>query len=165
MKNGNKGRAVKLFKSIKALTVVTAVSVTAMTGVAQADIVNRSFCIWDPIGANGPLFNVMKASKPSALKMGVNLDLKAYTDEKIAAEDFKAGQCDSVLITGTRAREFNKFTGSLEAIGAITSRGEMEMILQTLTQPKAATLMKSGNYEVAGILPAGAIYLLSLIHI
>lgn len=136
-----------------------AVSASAVSGVAQADMMKRSFCVWDPVGANGPLFNVMKSAKPSAMKWGIDLELKAYTDEKIAAEDFKAGQCDSVLLTGTRAREFNKFTGSLEAIGGIPGNEEMKMILQTLTQPKAAKLMKSGEYEVAGILPAGAIYL------
>lgn len=141
------------------MSVAAAVSATTLSGVAQAEMIDRSFCVWDPIGANGPLFNVMKSAKPSAMKWGINLELRAYTDEKIAAEDFKAGQCDSVLLTGTRAREFNKFTGSLEAMGAIPSGDEMKMVLQTLTQPKAAKLMKSGEYEVAGILPAGAIYL------
>ena len=149
----------KVLKNLKALSVAAAVSVSTMSGVAQADMLDRSFCVWDPVGANGPLFNVMKSAKPSAMKWGINLELKAYTDEKIAAEDFRAGQCDSVLLTGTRAREFNKFTGSLEAMGAIPSQEEMKMILQTLTQPKAAKLMKSGEYEVAGILPAGSIYL------
>lgn len=149
----------KLLKNIKALSVAAAVTATSFSSVAQADMINRSLCVWDPIGANGPLFNVMKSAKPSAMKWGINLELKAYTDEKIAAEDFRAGQCDSVLLTGTRAREFNKFTGSLEAMGAIPSSKEMRMVLQTLTQPKAAKLMVSGEYEVAGILPAGAIYL------
>ncbi|RMF19918.1 MAG: hypothetical protein D6758_00650, partial [Gammaproteobacteria bacterium] len=126
---------------------------------AHAELPKRSFCIFDPIGANGPLFNVMKSAKPAALKWGVELEMRAYTDEKIAAEDFKAGQCDSVLLTGTRARDFNKFTGSLEAMGAIQSDAQMKMLLQTLSGPKAAKLMRSGDYEVAGILPAGAIYL------
>lgn len=119
----------------------------------------RSFCVFDPVGANGPLFNLMKESKTVALKAGVELELRAYTDEKIAAEDFKAGQCDSVLLTGTRAREFNKFTGTLEAMGAITSNDQLRLILQTLHSPKGAKFMKEGSYEVAGVLPAGAIYL------
>ncbi|MCP5163237.1 MAG: hypothetical protein H6999_06085 [Hahellaceae bacterium] len=130
-----------------------------MSGAAQADLSKRSLCIFDPIGANGPLFSLMKSAKPSAMKWGVDLELNAYTDEKIAAEDFKAGQCDSVLLTGTRAREFNSFTGTLEAMGGIPGEEEMKMILATLNQPKAASLLKSGDYEVAGILPAGAIYL------
>ncbi|MFE8070175.1 DUF6091 family protein [Marinobacteraceae bacterium S3BR75-40.1] len=124
-----------------------------------ADLPKRSFCVFDPVGANGPLFNVMKSAKTEAMKWGVDLEMRAYTDEKIAAEEFKAGQCDSVLLTGTRAREFNNFTGSLEAIGAIPGEKEMRMVLQTLNQPKAADLLTNGKYEVAGILPAGSIYL------
>lgn len=148
-----------LLKKIKALTVAATVSTAALSGTAQADMMKRTFCVWDPIGANGPLYNVMKSAKPKAIKWGIDLQLKAYTDEKIAAEDFKAGQCDTVLLTGTRVREFNKFTGSLEAMGALPTTEEMKMVLKTLGQPKAAKLMRNGNYEVAGIIPAGAIYL------
>lgn len=126
---------------------------------ANAELLKRNFCVWDPVGANGPLFSLMKQTKPQAMKWGVDLELLPYTDEKIASEDFKAGQCDSVLLMGTRAREFNKFTGSLEALGAIPTNEEMRMVLETLSQPKASTLLKNGNYEVAGILPAGAVYL------
>ncbi|ARU57612.1 TRAP transporter solute binding subunit [Oleiphilus messinensis] len=145
-------------KSLK--KIITALGATALlANQAHAEAIDRKFCIFDPIGHNGPLFNVMKSSKPTALKWGVNFELSAYTDEKIAAEDFKAAQCDAVLLTGTRAREFNKFTGSLEALGAIPGDQEMQMILQTLNQPKAAKLLTNGNYEVAGILPAGAVYL------
>jgi hypothetical protein len=125
----------------------------------QQEILERSFCVFDPVGANGPLFAIAKTFKPVALKQGINFDLRAYTDEKIAAEDFKAGQCDGVLLTGTRAREFNKFTGSLEAIGAVPGEEEMRLLYNTLSQPKARSLMIDGSYEVAGVLPAGAIYL------
>ncbi|MCG8611529.1 MAG: DUF6091 family protein [Pseudomonadales bacterium] len=144
---------------IKAAAVVAASTAAFASFNVNADALDRKFCIFDPIGNNGPLFNVMKSAKPAALKWGVNLELSAYTDEKIASEDFKAGQCDAVLLTGTRAREYNKFTGSLEALGAIPGDQEMQMILQTLNQPKASQLMTSGNYEIAGILPAGAVYL------
>ncbi len=128
-------------------------------GAVQADPVKKSFCVWDAVGANGPVYSLMKSSKPAALKWGVDLELKAYTDEKIAAEDFKAGQCDSVLLTGTRAREFNRFTGTLEALGAIPSDEEMRTVLATLSQEKAARYLQNGNYEIAGIIPAGAVYL------
>ncbi len=126
---------------------------------AQSEVLERSFCVFDPVGANGPLFAIAKTFKPMALKQGIKMDLRAYTDEKVAAEDFKAGQCDSVLLTGTRAREFNKFTGSLEAIGAVPGEEEMRLLYNTLSQPKARPFMIDGEYEVAGVLPAGAIYL------
>ncbi|AHI30225.1 hypothetical protein AU14_15800 [Marinobacter similis] len=68
----------------------------------QGETLKRSFCVFDPVGANGPLFAITKTFQPVALKQGIKLNLRAYTDEKVAAEDFKAGQCDAVLLTGTR---------------------------------------------------------------
>ncbi len=151
----------KIRKTTLKSALAVAVTACAIVAPTQAEVVKRSFCVWDPIGANGPLFNIMKATKPAAIKWGVELDLKAYTDEKVVAEDFKAEQCDAVLVTGTKAREFNKFTGSLDALGALPSDEEMRIMLETLTSPKAAKLLKSGKYEIAGILPAGSVYLYS----
>lgn len=126
---------------------------------AQGKVLERSFCVFDPVGANGPLFAITKTFQPVALQHGIKLDLRAYTDEKVAAEDFKAGQCDAVLLTGTRAREFNKFTGSLEAMGAVPGEQEMRLLYNTLSQPKARPFLVDGPYEVAGLFPAGAVYL------
>ncbi|AZZ95166.1 hypothetical protein EUZ85_01480 [Hahella sp. KA22] len=120
----------------------------------------RSYCVFDPLGAAGPVYNLMKATRIQALNWGYDLELNAYTDEKIAADDFRAGQCDAVLLTDVRARDFNRFTGTLVALGAIPGYGELKTILQTLAQPKAAKLMTSGDFEVAGLLPAGAVYVL-----
>ena len=57
--------------------------------------------------------------------MGVDFRLRAYTDEKIAIDDFKAQQCDAVLMTGARARPFNKFAATIEAIGAVPTNDIM----------------------------------------
>lgn len=140
---------------------ISALAVLALSTVSEAaeQPLERSFCVFDPVGANGPLFAITKTFRPIALKEGIKLDLRAYTDEKVAAEDFKAGQCDAVLLTGTRAREFNKFTGSLEAMGAIPGEKEMRLLFNTLSQPKARPFLINGDYEVAGVFPAGAVYL------
>ena len=129
---------------------VTAVSVQAAE--------KRNFCIFDPLGATGPVFNLTKATKVKALAWGYDLEMSAYTDEKIASDDFKAGQCDAVLLTDVRAREYNNFTGTLVAVGAIPGYSELETIMQTLATPKASQLMLEGKYEIAGIAPAGAVY-------
>lgn len=126
---------------------------------AEESLLERSFCVFDPVGANGPLFAITKTFQPVAMKEGIKLDLRAYTDEKVAAEDFKAGQCDAVLLTGTRAREFNKFTGSLEAMGAVPGEEEMRLLYNTLSQAKARPFLVDGPYEVAGVFPGGAVYL------
>ena len=116
-------------------------------------------CVYDPIGANGPLFQSFGYFKTEALAWGVEIELKAYMDERIAAEDFKAGKCDLVNVPGFRARAFNRFTGTIDSIGALPSYDHLKIVLQTLASAKAAPLMVSGDYEVISIIPAGAIFL------
>ena len=60
----------------------------------------RKFCVFDIIGANGDIYNIMKDYKTAAVAWGVDVELKPFTDEKIAAEDLKAGQCDAAVLTG-----------------------------------------------------------------
>lgn len=116
-------------------------------------------CVWDISGTQGDVYNMMKDYKLAAARWGANIELKPYTDEKIASEDFKAGQCDAVVMTGLRGRQFNGFTGSLDSLGSQPSYKHVEMVLGTLAKPNAAQLMVSGNYEVVGIMPMGAAYL------
>lgn len=132
----------------------------ASMNVSAADLPKRTFCVFDIVGKSGPVYNAMQEYKLEALKWGVDLELKPFTDEKIAAEEFKAGTCDAAGITGMRGRGFNPFTGTLDSIGAIPSYDQMKVVLEKLATPQMAALMKKGEYEVAGIMPAGAAYLL-----
>lgn len=129
--------------------------------VVHADPITRLFCVFDPVGTKGPLFNIMKEAQSISLGWGIKLNMTAYTDEGVAEADFRAKQCDAVLLTGTRARNFNTFTGSIEAMGAIPTIEDMRLVLGTLMQPKAYPLMVENGVEVTGIYPAGAIYLLT----
>lgn len=128
---------------------------SALTQAAE----QKTFCVYDPLGGNGSIFGMMKDYKTVALEWGVDFRLRAYTDEKIAIDDFKAQQCDAVLMTGARARPFNKFAATIEAIGAVPTNDIMRNAVATISSPKAAKLMVEGKYEMAGMLPAGPIYL------
>lgn len=123
------------------------------------DLPLRSFCSWDPVGAGGPVVSMVREMEPKAIGWGARLQVKVYTDEGIAANDFKAGKCDIVLLTEVAVREFNHFTGTLGAVGAIPSVEELRTLLTTLAQPKAKPLMVEGRYEVAGILPIGSVFI------
>ena len=124
----------------------------------SADLVKRTFCVWDPVGSNGPYANLMKEIKIKAINWGVDLKISAYTDENVAANYFKTGQCDSVAVTEISSRAYNSFTGSIGAVGALPTMAELKMVLEVLAQPKAAKHMTNGPFEVAGILPVGSIY-------
>lgn len=131
-----------------------ALSVSAVAAPAK-----QVLCVWDISGTQGDVYNMMKDYKLAAARWGANIELKPYTDEKIASEDFKAGQCDAVVMTGLRGRQFNGFTGSLDSLGSQPTYKHVEKVLATLSKPNAAKLMVSGNYEVAGLTPMGAAYL------
>lgn len=118
----------------------------------------QNFCVYDPVGAQGQAFAIAKDYALAARAWGVNLTLQAYTDDRVAAEDFKAGQCDGVAITGLRGRAFNLFAGSVDSIGAIPSYAHLRAVLEVMASPKVADLMRSGAYEVVGVMPLGAAY-------
>ena len=89
----------------------------------------------------------MKEYRIAALGWGVDFKLKPYTDEKTAAEDFKAGQCDGVVLTGTRVRSFQKFTGTIEAMGAVPSYDHLRSLvgylqIQSWLHAKRVVIMK-----------------------
>lgn len=134
---------------------------TAVQTTVPGTLETRSvkMCVYDPIGQSGPLFQSFLFFKTESLRWGLEIELTAYMDERIAAEDFKAGVCDLVNVPGFRARAFNRFTGTIDSIGSLPTYEHLKMVLQVLATEKAAPLMISGDYEVISIIPAGAIFL------
>lgn len=118
----------------------------------------RTFCVYDPLGAQGALYAQARDYAVTAKGWGVVIALHAYTDERVAAEDFRAGRCDGVAITGLRGRAFHPYVGSLDAIGAVPSYQHLRMVIQILASAQGEAGMRRGDYEVAGIIPLGAAY-------
>lgn len=130
-------------------------------GMAQAFAgESRTLCVYDPSGANGDAYATMKDYQVAATQWGVDFELRPYTNEKTASDEFKAKKCDAVFLTGVRARGFSKFASTLEAMGALPSYDLLGDAISLLAQPKSAPLMKSGDYETAMIMPMGAVYLM-----
>lgn len=115
-------------------------------------------CIWDLLGEQGDATNLAKDYALAARSWGANIKLKIYTNEGVAADDFKAGQCDGVLMTGLRGRQFNQFTGSIDSVGSIPSYTHMRDVIDLLANPRLAPRMVSGPYEMVGAVPVGAAY-------
>ena len=120
---------------------------------------SKSLCIFDLLGANGPNYAQMKDYRIAALAWGVDFQLQPYMSERNAAADFKSGFCDAVSFTGIQSRQFNPFTGTLDAMGAIPSYDHLKIVINTISSEHAAPLMINGPYEVAGVIPIGAAYL------
>lgn len=119
----------------------------------------RTLCVFDPGGRNGDAFGIMIGLQNAAVAWGFALDLVPYTDEAIAATDFAAGKCDAALLTGLRTRGFVPFAGTIEAIGAVSSNDVLASMVSSLAKPGAEKLLTNDKYQVAGIFPAGQVYL------
>ncbi|WP_335970136.1 putative solute-binding protein [Acinetobacter bereziniae] len=138
-----------------ALIVATGLLVAVSTTQAK-----QVMCVFDLVGKNGDVFTLMKDYQLAAKNWGADLELKVNSNEAVIAEDFKAGKCDAVSITGMRGRQFNSFTGSLDAIGAIPDLNLAVKIMQGLASPNFAKYMTNGKYEVVGVIPVGDAFLM-----
>lgn len=141
----------------------------AILGATTQVHAGQKICVYDLLGTSGDIYNMAKDYALAMQKQGVSLDLKGYTDERVATEDFRTGQCDAVIATAFRTRQFNIVAGSIDTLGATTivRDGKIDMpasydvvrrVIQTYSAPQAAKLMVEGNYEVGGIVPLGAAY-------
>lgn len=151
-----------------ALKIVAGALVAASSTAAMAN--GQKVCVFDILGAGGDVFNLSKDYVLAAQKAGATIELKAYTDEKVASEDFKTGQCDGLIATSFRTRQYNNIAGSMDALGAasIVKNNKVDLnesykvVQQTITlfsSDKAAKLMVQDKYEVGGIVPFGAAFL------
>ncbi|WP_414433272.1 putative solute-binding protein [Alcanivorax sp. IL2] len=137
-------------------------AISQMVGLDQmpaGSTLKRTICIWDIGGRNGVVFNAAMEQRALALEYGINLDLVPYTNETVMVDEFKAGRCDAALMSGLRARQFNLYSGSVDAIGAVPSQKHMQTLLKVMAHPRQAGHMVQGDYVVMGIYPAGAAHI------
>lgn len=131
------------------------------------------FCVYDFLGTAGDIYGVAKDYALAMQRQDVDFTLKAYTDEAAAAEAFKAGQCDALMATAMRTRPFNAAAASIDSLGATTivRNGHVDLpatyevtrrLIQTYAAPSPLVqqFMNQGPYEVGGIMPVGAAYLM-----
>ena len=128
---------------------------------AAAQVESRTLCIYDPIGANGFIYESFQDYVVQARSWGIKLDTRAYTDEAVAAKDFKAGECDMAAVTGIRTIQFVKFAGSLDMAGGLQTYEQEKTAIEVMSSPKAADYMKQDGYEVVGVVPLGKAFLFS----
>lgn len=152
---------------IKKITMFLTLGLSALTVHAQAH--KPLLCVWDILGKSGDIYNLVLDQSLHMAKLGMPFEMRAYTDERVAVEDYRAGQCDGVVATGFRARPFNAITGSLDSMGSalVMKAGKVDMagsnevlrrMIAVFSSPQAARMMREGSHEIGGILPVGAAY-------
>ena len=134
-------------------------AIRKLAGYPQGEPIKRKVCIWDLVGRSGPVFTAAQDQRAELLGYGVDVDMVPYTSESVIVEDLKAGICDAALISGLRARLFNRYTGTVDSVGGLPSAEHMRVLLQVLSNPKSAEKMVQGDYVIMGIAPAGGAYI------
>ncbi|ASK34480.1 hypothetical protein CEK62_08825 [Alcanivorax sp. N3-2A] len=137
-------------------------AISKLVGIDQmppGSALHRKICIWDIAGRNGPVFQAAMEQRTLALEYGVNLEMLPFTNETVMVEELKSGRCDAALMSGFRARTFNLYTGTIDAIGAVPDEEHMRTLLEVLAHPSQAGHMVHGDYVIMGIYPAGAAHI------
>lgn len=120
--------------------------------------IHRSFCVWDMLGKSGPVYATVDDQKLRSLHYGLELTVSAYQDEDELINDLRNGVCDAALMSGARALEFNRFTGTLEALGGVPDITHLQTLMQVVASPKMAEKMESNGYVVLGVASLGENY-------
>lgn len=143
---------------LRPLAVAMALAASAAPSTAAAE--SRDICVFDPAGKSGDYYALMSDFALEASSWGVEVAIKAYTDEETAAKDYEAGQCDGVVATGVRLQRFNNFPTTIEAMGALPDYDLLKSMVTTLTTSAGASKkLTAGEHTTVGFIPVGAVYL------
>lgn len=147
---------------------VLACGLAVLSCSAQA---TQKLCVFDFLGTSGDMYSMSKDYVLAMQRYGADFELRAFVNEGQATEEFKNGNCDAVVASGFRTRQFNAVAASTDSLGATTILRDghvdtkatyevMRRLIQTYASvsPQVTKLMTNGIYEVGGITPAGAAY-------
>nr|WP_228256377.1 putative solute-binding protein [Acinetobacter wuhouensis] len=131
--------------------------------VSNSAIAGQTICVFDVQGRSGDIFKTIEEWALEAKKSQADIKLIAYQKEEEADADFKAGKCDGAFLTSLRARYYNKFGGSIDALGAVPNNVIAEKAIKYALDQRNAKRMISRisneKFEVAGITQIGTAYL------
>ena len=122
--------------------------------------VKLTACIFDPAGKNGPIASTTSDLVLDARRWGLIVEPHIYTDEKVAADDFAAGQCEIVGISTLRAGQFSRTVGSIDAPGNLRSYDEAKTLIRVMAQPDFMPFTYFGRYQVIGVIPIGSVFVM-----
>lgn len=146
---------------MKGINVIAAVAcLMGMSAQAQA---TQNICVFDLLGKAGESYKLMEEWALASKAWGADVKLLAYQDEDRANQDFIAGKCEAVSMTSMRARAFNKFAGSIDALGGVPSNSIAQKAIAYALDKRNAkrmlTTVSGAKAEVAGISQIGLAYI------
>ncbi|NNH34205.1 RND transporter [Acinetobacter sp. NIPH 2377] len=132
----------------------------SFSSVAQA---KQNICVFDLLGKAGESYKLIEEWSLASKQWGGEVNLISYQDEAKVEQDFKSGQCDAFYMTSMRARAYNKFAGSIDAIGGIPSNDiaqkAISYVLDKRNEKRLINTMGKETFEVVGIGQIGSAYI------
>lgn len=123
----------------------------------------NSVCVFDLLGKSGESYKFLEEWALNTKTWGNAVKLVAYQDEAKADQDFKDGKCDGVYLTSMRARYFNKFAGSIDALGGVPSneiaKKAIAYVLDKRNNQRLNSTLNQQNYTVGGVAQIGTAYI------
>lgn len=142
---------------------VLALTVLASIGITNTAQAKQEVCVFDLLGKAGESYKMMEEWRLAAKGWNTDIQLIAYQNEERADEDFKAGKCDAVYMTTMRARSYNKFAGSVDALGGVPSNAIAQKAIIYVLDKRNIKRLKTNidgvDYEVGGIGQIGPAYI------
>jgi hypothetical protein len=158
LSNNKTNKDTRMKKLTLALAAFSAFGVASTAQAAKVDI-----CVFDLLGKSGESYQMAQEWALAAKGWGAEINLIPRQDEAVADNDFKAGKCDGVFMTAMRARQYNKFVGSIDALGGAPSNAIAQRAITFALDQRNATKMVTNlsgkKYEVAGIAPLGSAFI------
>ncbi|MFV5366912.1 putative solute-binding protein [Acinetobacter oleivorans] len=143
----------------KKLGIIGAAFCCAM-GTAHA---GQNVCVFDLLGKSGESYKLMEEWALAAKEWQADITLIPFQDEALVDRRLREGKCDAAYMTSMRARNYNKFAGSIDAIGGVTSNAiaqkAISYVLDKRNKHRMVTAQNGANYEVVGIVQIGLAYL------
>ncbi len=119
----------------------------------------RTFCVWDPIGKNGPIASTVNDQILRSLHYGLDLSVIVFQREDELINHFLTEKtCDAILVRGALVAQFNQFSATIEAVGALPETKHLQLLTQVLADPKMAKNLTNDQYTVMGIAAIGGSY-------
>ena len=138
-------------------------STLALCGFSSMVQAKQQVCVFDLLGKAGESYKFLEEWALVSKKWGAQVQLISFQDEDLADKAFQNDKCDAVYMTSMRARTYNKFAGSIDALGGVPSnkiaQKAVEYVLDPRNTKRMITTLQGENYEVAGIGLIGSAYI------
>lgn len=138
-------------------------STLALCGFSSMVQAKQQVCVFDLLGKAGESYKFLEEWALASKKWGAQVQLISFQDEDLADKAFQNDKCDAVYMTSMRAGTYNKFAGSIDALGGVPSnkiaQKAVEYVLDPRNTKRMTTTLQGESYEVAGIGLIGSAYI------